>query len=308
MRIRDLKVEMLPVSALKPNAHNPRTHTKHQLRQLAKSIKQFGWTNPILIDDQRVVIAGHGRLKAGLALGIDLVPTICIKDMSSAQKRAYVLADNKLAENAGWDEELLALELQGLLEMDPDFEITATGFEMGEIDVLIRGIEDEDSEEDELPPVDPGAPPVTQPGDLWQLNRHRLLCADTTQPLSFECLMGDERAQMVFTDPPYNIPIDGHVSGLGANKHAEFAMASGEMSESQFIAFLTRVLGLLAANSRDGAIHYVCMCWLHLYELLTAGRSVYTELKNLCVWAKTSTTWNWVGTDATARMFGLIRA
>jgi DNA modification methylase len=288
MRIRDLKVLTVPVSALKPYARNPRTHSKKQVRQIAASIRTFGWTNPILIDGGRIVIAGHGRLKAAMSLGIDRVPTICISDMTEAQKRAYILADNKLAENAGWDQELLALELQGLLEMDLDFDVTATGFEMGEIDVLIGDSDEEDDQADQLPEVDPAVTPVTQPGDLWQLSRHRLLCADATQPASFETLMGRERAEMVFTDPPYNVPIEGHASGLGSAKHSEFAMASGEMSEAEFIAFLSKVLASLAAHSRDGAIHFVCMDWRHLFELLTAGRSVYSELKNICAWIKTN--------------------
>ena len=201
MRIRDLKVSNVPISTLKPYAGNPRTHSKQQIRQIAASIKAFGWTNPILIDGEAVVIAGHGRLRAAMSLGIDRVPTICINDMTEAQKRAYVLADNKLAENAGWDRELLALELQGLLEMDLDFDVTATGFEMGEIDVLIGSSDEEDDEADHLPEVDTAALPVTRPGDLWQLSRHRLLCADATQPASFETLMDGERAEMVFTDP-----------------------------------------------------------------------------------------------------------
>ena len=223
-----------------------------------------------------------------MSLGIDRVPTICISDMTETQKRAYVLADNKLAENAGWDPELLALELQGLLEMDVDFDVTVTGFEMGAIDVLIGGSDEEEDDADQLPGADPSVPPVTQLRDLWQLGQHRLLCADATQPASFQILMGGEQAEMVFTDPPYNVPIDGHVSGLGSTKHFAFAMASGEMSEAEFIAFLSKVLWLLAAHSRDGAIHFVCMDWRHLFELLTAGRSVYSELKNLCVWTKTN--------------------
>ena len=287
MRIRDLKVTMETTSTLKPNSRNPRSHSKRQLRQIAASIRAFGWTNPILIDGDGIIIAGHGRLKAAMLLGLTQVPTICINDMTEAQKRGYILADNKLAENAGWDRDLLALELQGLLEMELDFDVTATGFEMGEIDLLIGGGE-EDDDADQLPEADPGLPPVTQPGDLWQLGRHRLLCADATQPASFELLMGREQAEMVFTDPPYNVPIDGHVSGLGSAKHFEFAMASGEMSEAEFIAFLSKALGLLAAHSRDGAIHFVCMDWRHLFELLTVGRGVYSEFKNLCVWTKTN--------------------
>jgi DNA modification methylase len=287
MRIRDLTIEMVPSSALKPRSRNARTHSKRQLRQIAASIKAFGWTNPILIDGDRVVIAGHGRLGAAISLGIAEVPTICINDMTESQKRAYILADNKLAENAGWDRDLLALELQGLVEIDLDFDVTVTGFEMGEIDLLI-GSTGESDKADELPEMDPGVPPVTQLGDLWGAGRHRLLCGDATKSESFETLMGHEQAEMVFTDPPYNVPIDGHASGLGLAKHSDFAMASGEMSDAEFVTFLSTVLSLLAAHSRDGALHYVCMDWRHLYELLTAGRRVYRELKNLCAWVKTN--------------------
>src|SRR5262245_62145555 len=233
MRIRDLKVSTTTVSALTPYDRNPRTHSKKQLRQIADSIRTFGWTNPILIDGNGVVLAGHGRLAAARSLGIERVPTICIDDMTEAQKRAYILADNKLAENAGWEPELLALELKGLLELDLDFDVTVTGFEMGDIDVLIGDLDEEADDLDQLPDIDPSVPPVTQVGDLWQLGRHRLLCADATQPSSFEILIAAERAEMVFTDPPYNVPIGGHVSGLGSAKHCEFPMASGEMSEAE---------------------------------------------------------------------------
>jgi len=287
--IRDLKVEVVLVSALKPYARNPRTHSRKQLDQIADSIRCFGWTNPILIDAEGTVIAGHGRLETAKLRGIDHVPVIRIEDMTEAQKRAYALADNKLAANAGWDRELLALELQGLLEMDLDFEVSMTGFEVGEIDVLIGALNDDAADEaDRSPEVDPALPPVTQPGDLWQLGRHRLLCADATKRESFEQLMRGELAQMVFTDPPYNLPIGGHVSGLGSVKHAEFAMASGEMTEPEFIGFLEKVASSMAAHSWDGAIAFVCMDWRHISELLTVGRSVYSELKNICVWTKTN--------------------
>jgi DNA modification methylase len=288
MHIRDLKVSNVPVSALKPYAGNPRTHSKRQLRQIAASIRAFGWTNPILVDGDRFVIAGHGRLKASMLLGIPEVPTICINDMTEAQKRAYILADNKLAENAGWDRELLTLELQGLIEMDLEFDVTTTGFEMGEIDLLIGGSGDEDDDADELPKTDPALPPITKTGDVWQAGRHRLLCADATQPESFEILMGGEQAELAIVDPPFNVRIKGHVSGRGSTKHSEFAMASGEMSEIEFVAFLSNVLASLAAHSRSGSIHYVFMSWHHLFELLTAGRRVYDELKNICVWVKTN--------------------
>ena len=170
MRIRDLQVESVPLGALKSYARNPRTHTKKQIGQIANSIRTFGWTNPILADADCNVIAGHGRLLSAKRLGLDRVPVIRIEDMTEAQRRAYVLADNKLAENAGWDRELLALELQGLVEMDLDFEVTMTGFEIGEIDVLIGELSDAGADEaDEIIEIDPAVPPVTQPGDVWQL-------------------------------------------------------------------------------------------------------------------------------------------
>ena len=288
--IRDLEVETLPVSALRPYARNPRTHTKKQIRQIAESIRTFGWTNPILIDSERGVIAGHGRLEAAKQLGIKKVPTIRLGDMSDEQVRAYVIADNRLAELAGWDEELLGLELQALGTIDLDFDLEITGFETAEIDALIVGLESAGTldEADRVPDIDGSVQPVSAPGELWLLGRHRLLCADATKGESYGELMGDEKAQMVFTDPPYNVPIEGHVCGLGAVKHAEFAMASGEMSEAEFITFLEVVFGHMANVSTDGAIHFVCMDWRHLYELLMAGRQVYSELKNLCVWNKSN--------------------
>src|SRR5262245_31864297 len=287
--LRDLVVEYRAISALKPHDNNPRRHTKEQIRQIAGSIETFGWTNPILVDGEDKIIAGHGRVEAAKLLGLERVPTIRIEDLTAAHKRAYILADNKLAENAGWDRELLALELQGLLEMDLDFEVTLTGFEMGEIDVLIGDLDaGADDKTDRLPAIDASLPATTKPGDLWQLGGHRLLCADATKPESFERLMGGELAEMVFTDPPYNVRIDGHVSGLGSVKHASFAMASGEMTESEFIAFLTKTLGTMAANSKDGAIHFAFIDWSHLFALLTAGQTIYSELKNICVWTKSN--------------------
>lgn len=283
-----LNITYRDVSALKPRTHNPRTHSKKQIRQIADSIRQFGFTNPVLIDDDGGIIAGHGRVEAAKLMGLESVPTILLDEMTKEQIRAYVIADNKLAENAGWDRQLLGLELRGLAELDLDFELTITGFDMGEIDVLIGEAGTAPPEEaDHIPSVD-DAPPVTQPGDLWCLGRHRVVCGDATRPESFGRLMEGRKAQMVFTDPPYNVPIDGHVCGLGAVKHAEFAMAAGEMSEVEFVKFLKTVLGNLASHSIDGSMHFVCMDWRHAFELLTAGRSAYSELKNLCVWSKTN--------------------
>ncbi|MCH9053326.1 MAG: ParB N-terminal domain-containing protein [Proteobacteria bacterium] len=221
----DLKVEYRDLKALKPYDRNARTHSKKQIRQIAASIERFGWTNPVLIDGQDQIVAGHGRVAAAKRLGIEAVPTIRLETMSEVEIRAYVIADNRLAELAEWDDEILAIELQALVELD--FDVEVTGFETAEIDLLIDGLDAAGAidDGDRIPEVDPSASRVTQAGDLWRLGRHRLLCGDATKRKSFERLMAGERAQMVFTDPPYNVPIDGHVCGLGRIRHAEFAMA-----------------------------------------------------------------------------------
>ena len=285
--MQKLTITRQRVDALTPYAQNARTHSKKQIRQIADSIKTFGWTNPILVDSAGGVIAGHGRVEAAKLLGIDKVPTIRLEDLTEAEIRAYVIADNKLAENAGWDRELLAIELQDLIELDID--VTITGFDMPEIDILIGDLDadEEDDPADEVPEVGDG-PPVTRPGDIWCIGKHHLICGDALDPTSYERLLDGAEAQMVFTDPPYNVPIDGHVSGLGKVKHREFAMASGEMTEDQFTAFLATAFRYLAGHSVDGAIHFICMDWRHMGEILTAGNEAYTELKNLCIWAKTN--------------------
>lgn len=284
-----MKIETLthvPVGTLKPYARNPRTHSKKQIKQIAASIKEFGFTNPILVDADGGVIAGHGRLEAAKILGFETVPTIRLDHMSEAQKRAYIIADNKLALNAGWNEELLAIELQGLLDLDIDFDITLTGFEIPEID-LITGVAlgSDDDEADQIPVVE--EEPVSKLGDIWVLGRHLLLCGDATKTESYTALMEGNRAQMVFIDPPYNVEIGGHVSGLGKITHREFVMGAGEMSETQFVGFLRSVFERLLENSDDGSIHFVCMDWRHLYELLSAGK-IYSTLKNICIWNKTN--------------------
>jgi DNA modification methylase len=284
------QIETLPVASLKPYARNPRTHSPKQIQQIANSIRKFGFTNPVLIDDDGGVIAGHGRIEAAKALGIKQVPTIRLDRMSEAQKRAYIIADNKLAENAGWNRELLALELQYLTNLDLEFDATVTGFDSPDIDVLIQELDLDGTgdEADEIADIDLSAPPVSRLGDLWCLGEHRLLCADATEADSFSRLLQGAKAQMIFTDPPYNVKVDGNVCGLGAIKHREFQMASGEMTESEFIEFLKTTLGNLASFSVDGSIHFVCMDWRHCFELISAGRSIYSEQKNLCVWNKTN--------------------
>lgn len=278
---------MLSVDALRPYPKNARTHSNKQLRQIADSIERFGFTNPVLIDRDNMVLAGHGRAAAAKLLGIEEVPCVRIEHMTPAEKRAYVLADNKLALNAGWDEDILAEELSTLLESDLDFGIGLTGFSIAEIDSLVEGAcpeESGDPEEDRLPDKD--GPARCRPGDLWQLGRHRLFCGNALDAVAVSVLMDGEIARMVFTDPPYNVPIDGHVGGSGKIKHREFAMASGEMTDQQFTSFLRASFESMAAHSADGSIHYVCMDWRHMGEMLAAGEDVYSELKNLIVWVK----------------------
>ena len=282
-------VEMRSVDSLVPYANNPRTHSKKQIRQIARSIETFGFTNPILTDGEGGVIAGHGRLAAAKHLGMASVPTLRLEQLNQAEKRAYILADNRLAEKAGWDEGLLRQELEFLSDLEIALDVTVTGFEIPEIDLLLIGDEQETFDEaDDLPLVDPDAAAVTRLSDLWCLGPHRLLCGDATDMSAFDRLMAGAEAELVFTDPPYNVPIDGHVSGLGATKHRDFPMASGEMSSVAFTTFLKTVLGHMAGHSREGALHFVCMDWRHMGELLAAGETVYTELKNLCVWDKGS--------------------
>ena len=284
------KIEIIPIKELTPRSKNPRTHSKKQIQQIADSIKQFGFTNPVLIDKHNKIIAGHGRVEAAKLHGIDKIETICLENLTEDEIRAYVIADNRLAENAGWDRELLALELQGLTEIDLDFEVTVTGFEMAEIDVLITELDsstEENDSADDVFEIDDG-PPVTQLGDIWSLGKHRLICGDATDADTYAQLLDGAKAEMIFTDPPYNVPIEGHVSGLGRVKHREFAMASGEMSEVEFVDFLTTALGNLAQFSVDGSMHFVCMDWRHIVEITAAGKASYKELKNVCVWAKTN--------------------
>ena len=284
----DHVVSWRPVDDLKPYPRNARTHSPKQLRQIAASIREFGFTVPVLVDAESTILAGHARVEAAKQIGMDRVPVIRIDHLTASQKRAYVISDNRLAELAGWDKELLVVEFKHLTEIDLEFDVEVTGFETADIDVLIQGIEAEPDQADKFPEPDLERPAVSKTGDLWHLGPHRLLCGNAREPASYETLMAGQSAQMIFTDPPYNVPIDGHVCGLGAVKHKDFAMASSEMSETEFISFLRTVFGNLAMYSIVGSIHFVCIDWRHMFELLIAGRAVYKELKNLCVWNKSN--------------------
>lgn len=276
----ELQVVYRPLEDLSPFIGNARTHSKKQVAQIATSIEAFGFTNPILVDERHELIAGHGRLLAAKSLGLASIPVIVLSDLSEAQKRALRLADNKIALNAGWDTEVLKIELDALADLS--FELELTGFATGEIDVISADTPDPD---DEIVPATPNAP-VTRPGDLWRLGEHRLLCGDSRQIEVIASVMGAALADAAFTDPPYNVRIDGNAVSRGT--HAEFAMASGEMTPAEFTAFLVQTLGACAAVSRDGAVHFVCMDHRHVGELTTAGDSVYGQRLNICVWNKSN--------------------
>jgi DNA modification methylase len=277
-----LVVTYRAVESLAAYSNNARTHTKRQIRKIADSIQTFGFTNPILIEANGTIIAGHGRVEAAKLLGINQVPTICLENLTPAQVRAYVIADNRLALDAGWDQEILKIELQHLVFTD-EIDISLTGFEVAEIDLLLTEAAEED-EDDELPEL--VGDPITKAGDVWILGKHRVLCGDVRDVPTVSNLMDGKQAHIVFTDPPYNVVINGNVSGKGAMKHADFAMGVGEMSKDEFTQFLKMSLGTLAQYSADGAVHFICMDWRHMTELLAAGDAVYDTLLNLCVWAK----------------------
>ncbi len=281
-------IERVDIADLQPWGTNARVHSPKQVRQLARAIEELGFINPVLIDADNRILAGHGRVAAAKLLGLRSVPCLRVENMTPAQKRAYVLADNKLALNACWDEQVLAEELQELISMDAEFDIELTGFSIPEIDGLIEGLSPEeagDPVDDELPEI-PEGQPVSCAGDLWILGAHLVLCGSALEDDTYAALLGDELAQAVITDPPYNVKIAGNVGGLGAVQHGEFLMASGEMTPEAFTTFLETAFRLLAKYSRDGSIHFIFMDFRHLEEILNAGRSAYTELKNLIIWVK----------------------
>jgi DNA modification methylase len=249
---------------------------------------EFGFLVPILIDASGKVIAGHGRLLAARQLGWREVPTIQLQHLSEAQARAFMIADNRLTEISEWDDALLATQLRELAALDLDFSLEITGFDAAEIDLRIEQsiLTDDDDERANQIPEPSGDSPVTKTGDVWILNEHRVLCASALERNSYTSLMGKDQAEMVFIDPPYNVAIDGNVSGLGTTRHREFAMASGEMSKEEFQQFLTKVFLLLAKYSSPRSLHFVCMDWRHTGEVVAAGGNIYNELINCCVWVK----------------------
>ncbi|WP_373085272.1 site-specific DNA-methyltransferase [Sneathiella sp.] len=272
-----------PVSDLVPDPRNARTHSKKQIEQIKASIAAFGFTNPILADPDGHLIAGHGRLLAAKAMGLDEVPVITLSGLTEIQKRALRLADNKIALNAGWDVEILKLELSELASLDVDMDVTLTGFSTGEIDVILK---DQDDPDDEVIPAVPETP-RTQPGDIWSLGDHRIGCGDGRDLAFLQKVVGaDTPVDAAFLDPPYNVRISGHANAAG--RHREFAMAAGEMTTLEFRTFLTETLGACARVSRDGAVHFICMDWRHMDDVTAVARDVYGDFLNLCVWNKSN--------------------
>ena len=278
-----LAVRYRPIVELVPDPKNARTHSKRQVEQIQASIAEFGFTNPILADPEGHLIAGHGRLLAAKAMGLETVPVIDLEGLSDNQKRALRLADNKIALNAGWDMEILQGELAALTLIDISFDPILTGFSTGEIDVILKGQDDPD---DEVIPAVPTTP-RTRVGDIWILGDHRVGCGDGRDADFLSRVVGEGAPiDCAFLDPPYNVKISGHANAKG--RHREFAMASGEMTEAQFRGFLADTLGAAARVSRNGAVHFVCMDWRHVDDVSAAGRGLYGDLLNLCVWNKSN--------------------
>jgi DNA modification methylase len=284
LHVNGIAVAYRPRASLTPHASNPNSHSPKQVERIARSIRDYGWTNPIIVDENGGVLAGHGRLLAAATLGIEEVPTICLGHMTPAQKRAYIIADNRLSEVGGtWDRQLLALEHGAIRLLDPEFDLTATGFDDDDIEIMFDTLQEVGA--DTMVEVDRSRPATARVGDLWRLGRHRLYCGNALEAASYTALLGTEKAQLVIVDAPYNVPIGGHCVGKG--KHREFVMASGEMTRPQFAHFLKTAFDHLRAFSQDGSIHFLFMDHRHMAEMVLAT-SDYTEHKNLVVWDKQS--------------------
>lgn len=279
----DHAVVLRSIDQLTVSDRHVRMHPERQIELITKSILRVGFTTPIIIGTNDRVLAGAARLEAARRAGMTHAPTISLAHLPHAEQRAYMLADNKLAEMAAWDDDVLKIELQDLATFDLAFDLTDLGFATAELDLMLQDGGDGADTEDTPPPLEETA--VTRLGDVWDLGPHRLICADARDPEAYLRVMKGEKARMVFADPPFNVPIRGHVMKRGSNRR-EFPMAVGEMSSAEFVSFLAESLGEAAAHALEGSIHYVCMDWRHMMEVLIACQQVIGELKNLCVWAK----------------------
>ena len=279
-----LQVEYVLLPQLKRSARSPRIHPEKQIVMLARNIDTFGFLVPCLADESNRLLSGIARVLAAERLGMQEIPVIRIQHLSDAEKRAFIIADDKLAEMGAWDPDILRSELQFFADLKIDFDFSVLGFETPEIDILLDAADCTD--DDTAIRLAPNQKAISCVGDLWHAGPHKIYCGDALDVASYEALLGDERARLVFTDPPYNVRIHGHVGGSGGVRHREFSMASGEMAVDQFASFLTNVMKNLATYSLDGSLHYLFMDWRHCREILAAGNSIYSELKNICVWRK----------------------
>lgn len=278
------EIDHVSINSLKPNPRNARKHSDKQIQQVAASIERYGFLVPIVIDGANMIAAGHGRWKAARHLKLRTVPVIRAEFLTDADRRAFALTENRLAELSEWDENILAEELQILFEGGYDLDIT--GFTTSDLDFAIVDDTSGAPEKENVELPDSTAPAVSRVGDLWLIGPHRLYCGDARKAESWEALLGQDRAAMVFSDPPYNVPIDGFVSGNGKVRHREFVMGAGEMSPPEFVTFLRAIFRNCVRFSESGSIHYQCMDWRHCREILDAADGVYSEFKQMVVWAK----------------------
>jgi DNA modification methylase len=282
-------VTQTAISDIKSKINNSRQHSDRKIDMLAGSIQRFGFVIPVLIDDENRLITGEARTRAALRIGLSEIPAIRVSHLTAEERRAFAIADNRLSEKATWDEALLANELSFLAKIDIDFDFSCIGFETAEVDILLDASSTTAvSAADILPVIEADKPATSKIDDLWILDDHRLLCGDARDPSAYDALLAGKEAMMVITDPPFNVPVNGHVGGAGAIKHREFVMASGEMSDDAFRCFLRSSLDNAARYSADGSIHYVFMDWRHIDVLSDAIKGIYSELKNICVWNKTN--------------------
>ncbi len=278
------KIERWPTAKLVPYARNARTHSDAQVAQIAASIAEFGFTNPILAGSDGVIVAGHGRLAAAQKLGLGVVPVVVLDHLTPTQRRALVIADNRIAENAGWDEELLRVELEGL--QDEGFDLDLTGFDADALAELLAGdepVNEGQTDEDAVPEV--GETPISRPGDVWQLGPHRLLCGDATVAASYEMLLGNEAVDMVFTDPPYNVNYANSAKDKLRGK--DRAILNDNLGDG-FYDFLLAALTPMIAHCR-GAI-YVAMSSSELDTLQSAFRAAGGHWSTFIIWAKNTFT------------------
>ena len=278
-----IQLQFRDINNITPYGNNARLHSRKQIDQLKLSIEINGFTNPILVDRDSVIIAGHCRLIAARELVMTSVPVIELASLTDAQVKALRLADNKIALNSGWDVDLLRLALGDLVSGAIEIDLRSTGFSGGEIDILLNPKADPD--DDAIPSL--RADPRARLGDIWELGDHRVGCGDGRDDAFVrEVIGGWGLIDCAFLDPPFNVRIQGHANVK--TKHREFAMASGEMTSEEFRTFLAKSLGTCATHSRDGAVHFVFMDWRHLDDLRAASADLYDEQLNLCVWNKSN--------------------